>query len=62
MNLDVSSMGSVKNDMIPYITIFLAAFPKTVSGVSSFPAVDQKTNWFYLVLGSTFVEQLEHYQ
>jgi hypothetical protein len=40
MNIDFSSKGTVKIDMIPYMGKILAAFPEKITGVSSSPAAD----------------------
>ena len=41
MNLDFSSAGAVKIDMIPYIAKVIDAFPETITGVQSTPAGDR---------------------
>jgi hypothetical protein len=40
MNIDFSESGSVKFDMIPYISKILTGFPEIITGVSSTPAAD----------------------
>jgi hypothetical protein len=40
MNIDFSEPGSVKFDMIPYISKILKGFPEIITGVSSTSAAD----------------------
>ena len=40
MNIDFSEPGSVRFDMIPYISKILTGFPEKITGVSSTPAAD----------------------
>ena len=40
MTIDFSEPGSVKFNMIPYISKILMGFPEKITGVSSTPAAD----------------------
>jgi hypothetical protein len=44
MNVDFSEPGSIRFDMIPYISKILTGFPEKITGVSSTPAADHLFN------------------
>jgi hypothetical protein len=44
MNIDFSDLGSVRFDMIPYISKILTGFPEKITGVSSTTAADHLFN------------------
>ncbi len=44
MNIDFSEPGSVRFDMIPYISKLLTGFPEKITGVSPTPAADHLFN------------------